>query len=167
MKTLYLIRHAKSSWDNPKLNDFDRPLNERGKNDAPVMGKWLKKNNEIPDYVISSPANRAKKTAQKICREVNYDEKKIYWEQKLYETTVPVWLKIVCGFSKKYHHVYLVGHNDTITQFCNYLSGAAIPNIPTCGIVKIKFNTVDWREISAQSGDLQWFQFPKNLADKI
>lgn len=164
MKTLYLIRHAKSDWNNPALNDFDRPLNDRGKRDAPRMGKWLKKNNEIPDLIIASPAKRAKKTAEKIADEIEYPIKNIVWEKQLYETEVPAWLKIVCGIDNVYKNVFLVAHNDTLTRFANYLCDARIENVPTCGIVKISFPTTSWNEISVHSGDFQWFQFPKNLA---
>jgi phosphohistidine phosphatase len=165
VKTLYLIRHAKSDWDDPSLADFDRPLNARGKRDAPRMGKWLKKHKEIPDFIIASPAKRAKKTAQKIAEETGYAEKNIHWEKQLYETEIPVWLKCVCAIDNKYDNVFLIAHNDTLTRFANYLCDAHIDNVPTCGIVKISFPISDWNEVSVHSGDFQWFQFPKNIQD--
>ncbi|MFI5204535.1 MAG: SixA phosphatase family protein [Flavobacteriales bacterium] len=163
MRTLYVIRHAKSDWNDATLSDFDRPLNNRGKRDAPQMGKWLKKQNEIPDLIISSPAKRAKKTIEKIAEEIEYDEKNIHWEKNLYETNVKTWLTVVCAIDNKHTNVFLVGHNDTLTQFVNYVADAGIVNVPTCGVVKIEFNVSGWMEISFGTGNLIWFQSPKNI----
>jgi phosphohistidine phosphatase len=161
MKTLFLIRHAKSSQAEPGMKDFDRPLNDRGKKDAPLMGKILHQKKIKPDLLISSPAKRALSTAQKIAKEIDYPKAKIKKEAKIYEASVKTLLHIVNEIEDKNKNVFLFGHNPGFTDFLNYLTGDVIENIPTCGIAEIKFDADSWSEISRDTGKLVYFDSPK------
>ena len=161
MKYLYLIRHAKSSWKDLSLRDYDRPLNSRGKRDAPFMGQKLHELNFIPDYVISSPAKRAKLTAIEICNAISYPLNEIIWEQKIYGASCSCLLNIMTNINGDKKTVCIFGHNPTLTDFCNYLSGSDIYNIPTCGIAEISFDTDHWSNISKELGELKRFDYPK------
>ncbi len=164
MKKLFLIRHAKSSWDDISLNDFDRPLNERGKKNAPMMGEVLASKKILPDLIISSPAKRASKTAQIIAEKLGYKSKHIIYAREIYEANVKILLALVTSIDKKYDCVMLFGHNPALTDFLNYLTDTNIINIPTCGIAQINFHTHDWREISKDTGELVYFDVPKNYS---
>lgn len=161
MKHLFLNRHAKSDWGQPGITDFERPLNKRGERDAPMMGERLAKRGENIDLVVSSPANRAITTARVIAKYINYPVEKIVEEPRIYEARVSELLKIVNHLDNKYNSVMLFGHNPGFTDFSDYLTGAGILNIPTCGICKITFNIDDWAEVSAHAGNMNYFDFPK------
>ncbi len=114
MKRLYLIRHAKSSWDDPSLDDFDRPLSKRGKHDAPLMGKLLKQKNIIPDLILSSPAKRAKKTAKKIAKELG--KANIVYLDELYDASSQDLLADIKKISDTYTTVFLIAHNPRLNM---------------------------------------------------
>ena len=139
MKTIYLVRHAKSSWKYPNLDDFERPLNKRGRKNAPFMGKVLKKLKVAPDLVISSPANRAATTARIIAAAINYPLKNIRYNEAIYE------------FSE----------NALIHGLANYIGDQPIGNIPTCGVFCAELNISSWKKISEHCGKLKFFEFPK------
>jgi phosphohistidine phosphatase len=161
LKNLYLIRHAKSDWNDSSLSDFDRPLNERGKKAAPEMGKRLAKKKIEPDLICSSPAKRAITTARKIAEEINFDPDKIKEIKEIYEATVKNLLEVVNDIPEKHKSVFIVGHNPGLTDFANYLSNAHLMNIPTCGVVHIQFDNLHWKEISAMTGKMIEFDFPR------
>lgn len=161
MKILYLNRHAKSSWENNNLSDFDRPLNERGKRDAPLMGKILSKKIKKPDIIYSSPANRAITTARIISDCFEYDLKNIIEDQNIYESAVSSILKIINNTNDKYEIIMIFGHNPTFTMLSNYLSDKSITNLPTSGFVQINFDLKSWSEIEGDSGKLTLFEYPK------
>lgn len=165
MLTLFLIRHAKSSWDSPTMADFDRPLNERGKLNAPFMGKKLVDKGEMPELLISSTAKRAFSTAKKIAKELKYDEDKIVKNDNLYHAIVKTWLQEINKLNDSKKTIMCFGHNNGITEFVNYLTNGDIPNIPTCGIVKIKFEFDSWKMVSKGNGDLIYFDYPKRYTD--
>ncbi|HYD20220.1 MAG TPA: histidine phosphatase family protein, partial [Flavipsychrobacter sp.] len=121
-RRLVMIRHAKSSWANPLQSDFERPLNERGEHDAPMMGERLKKMGVTPDLVIASPAKRAKQTAKKIAKEMGYDIDKIQWVDKLYHCIPQVFEETLYEVKDEVKTVFIVAHNPGITQFVNELS---------------------------------------------
>ena len=166
MKQLFLIRHAKSDWSKPGQDDFDRPLNDRGKKAAPEMGQRLKKMHILPDEIYSSPAKRAITTARKIADEINFDKSKITEIGAIYEATVKDLLKIVNHFPEEKEIIFIVGHNPGMTDFANYLSDAGIENIPTCGIVHIIFPELQWKEISLNTGEMLDFDYPKKGNDE-
>ncbi len=165
MKTLYLIRHAKSSWKNPSLKDAERPLNCRGKKDAPNMGRLLEKQKDIPELIISSPAKRALDTAKKIAREVGYPLKKIVIEQKLYMAEQSDFIAVIEKVKKSVNSLMIFSHNFGLTLFANYISGSDIINIPTCGIVRIDFEIEKWKEITKAKGTLIFFEYPKKNSE--
>lgn len=165
MLSLYLIRHAKSSWADPGMNDFDRPLNDRGKKNAPFMGKQLKKRGEHADLMVSSTANRAISTARLIAHELDYSLNKIKQNDALYHASVATWLKEVNGLPDEKKTVMVFGHNDGITAFANYLTDEGIGNIPTCGIVKIDFDFDTWKMVSKGTGTMDYFDYPKRYKE--
>lgn len=161
MKKIILIRHAKSSWDDPNHTDFERPLNKRGKRDAPFMGKLLKKENIIPDLIISSPAVRALTTAQIISEELDYPKKKIVIEDCIYESGIKEIESIIQKLDDKYKTVILFGHNPTFTSYANHLGDKYIDNLPTCGIVGLKLDIDNWTEVERGKGKVYLFEYPK------
>ncbi len=163
MKTLYIVRHAKSSWDDPHLDDYDRPLNNRGKQNAPEMGKYLAKSGVQPDLIISSSAKRAFSTAKKIVKELRYDQKEIVKTRDLYLASIGTTLKIIRQVEDSINSLMIFGHNPGWTDLTNYLSNAYIDNVPTCGVVAIEFDINHWVEVDKGKGKLLFFEYPKKL----
>ncbi len=161
-RTLVMIRHAKSSWSNPLQSDFERPLNERGEQDAPMMGQRLKTLGIQPDLIISSMARRAKQTAKKIAKELGYDEASIVWYDKLYHCIPQVFEEVIYEIDDKYKNVFIVAHNPGITEFVNQLSPAfKIDNMPTCGMVGAKLEVREWNEFNNVNKEVFLFEYPK------
>ncbi|MEE9429680.1 MAG: histidine phosphatase family protein [Melioribacteraceae bacterium] len=161
MKQLILIRHAKSSWSDYNITDIERPLNNRGKRDAPFMGELLFKKQIIPDIIYSSPAVRAFTTAKIIAQEVNYPTDKIIKKSEIYEASPGSLLQLVNSFSDEDKTVIMFGHNPGFTLLTNYLHNNFITNMPTCSVVHLSFDTNSWQEITADSGTLVRFEYPK------
>jgi len=160
MKKLYLIRHSKSSWKDLSLSDFERPLNKRGKNDAPLMGKLLSKKRIKPDYILSSPAGRAKRTAKIIAKEVGFT-KKINYNHDIYEASVDKLFEIIRSLDDDFDDVFLFGHNPSFSMFAEALTGDYVENIPTSGIYHINFNINKWKNIDIKTGKTKNFWYPK------
>jgi phosphohistidine phosphatase len=164
MKKLYLVRHAKSSWDNVEMDDFDRPLNERGEKDAPLMAKLLEHRDVVPGRMITSPANRALSTCRAFAKVFDFEKKKIISEKKLYHAGPDTILKVLSSLPEhkgKEDVVLLFGHNPGITEFANDLLNISIDNIPTCGVVAASLNIDSWKEISFGCGMMGSFDYPK------
>lgn len=161
MKVIHLIRHAKSSWDNPDLDDFSRILNERGKKDALFMAKKLKESGCNPDYFISSPAKRTTETSKIIAFELNCNAKKIIFDERIYHSSLPLILNVLNDVPNSFNNIILVGHNPTLTQLSNYLTDNFIDNIPTCGMVKIELDIDNWQHIIQGIGNKIFFIYPK------
>jgi phosphohistidine phosphatase len=161
LKSIYFNRHAKSSWSNPELADFDRPLNNRGKNDLQFMGKILSEKVKPPQVIYSSPANRAITTAQAIGKYFGYDKKNIISDMIIYDAVVSDLMKIINNTSDEYYTIMFFGHNPTFTMISNYLSDTKILNIPTCGFVQIDFDVKSWNYIEGNTGKLILFEYPK------
>ena len=164
MKHLYLIRHAKSSWSNPLLDDFERPLNQRGKTNAPFMAKVLLEKQIFPDFILSSPAKRAKTTAEIFAEQLNFTSD-IAFEKSLYLTSTQTLLDILHRIPNSYNTVFLFGHNPELTEFANELNSTHIDNIPTCGIVGFEFCIQNWNELCKQNLTLTLFEFPKKYKE--
>ncbi len=164
MKTLFIIRHAKSSWDDPDQSDFDRPLNERGKRNAPSMGKRLKDKGIHPDIMITSPAKRTWATGTRIAEILNYSKDKIKTFKALYHADEEVILETVRNMNDRCQVVMLIGHNPGLTDFVNTVADDAwyIDNLPTCAVVGFSFNEESWRNIKWGTGKLVLFDYPKN-----
>lgn len=162
MKTLILIRHAKSSWDTLNLSDFDRPLNERGFRNAPRMGKRLKEKDLAPDLVISSPANRALTTCTIISEIIGFPTDRIQTDNAIYHADEDQLLATVQKLPDFADQVMLYGHNPGFTDFVNRLTKSQIDNIPTCGIVACQMNVDRWSDVQWGTGRVQFYDFPKN-----
>jgi len=161
MKELILVRHAKSSWDNPSLRDHDRPLNNRGKRDAPRMANYLYEQIQSVDALISSTAVRAQLTAVHFKEVFDQNLQYSYSEEDLYHASPYEILDIVKNINEKYGRVIIFGHNPGFTEFANYYATQSIDNVPTCGIVGISFNVTSWSMVSERNGSLQYFYYPK------
>ena len=162
MKTLLLVRHAKSSWDSLTLSDFDRPLNDRGKNDAPIMAKRIKKINIKIDAFISSPAKRAKKTAEYFIKEFGRKEDEIIFVSALYDETIKDFETTIKEIKDKHDCVAIFSHNPGITAFANQLiDNANIDNMPTCSVFAVKANVDKWKDFSKGKKDFLFFEYPK------
>lgn len=161
MKRLYLIRHAKSSWDDPRLADFDRPLNDRGKRDAPRMGKRLARAGHRPDILLSSPARRAYGTAKRIARELGLRKENILRNDHLYHADESQLLRAVQAQPDAAGSLMLFGHNPGLTEFATLLCRYPFDNVPTCGVVCIDFPVDSWRRVTYNQGTLQFFDYPK------
>ncbi len=162
MKTLYLVRHAKSSWKEADLSDHDRPLNSRGERDAPIMGKRLRKRKPQPEVIISSSALRAKTTAKILAFEIGYPKSDITIDERLYGAEPKDIVSILRGLDDTVDCVMLVGHNPTCTALVNFLGHCDIDNMPTCGITVLAFPIDAWEDIVSGKGDLLDFDYPKN-----
>lgn len=162
MKELFIIRHAKSSWKDSSMRDFDRPLNDRGKKDAPNMGDRLMMKNIKPDLIVSSPANRAKTTANIIAEKVQYGSDKIQYNADIYGASVAEMIKLINRLDDRHQRVFLFGHNPTFTELAEELSNEHFGNLPTCGIVGLQFEFDSWELISSGTGDLLMYDYPKN-----
>jgi phosphohistidine phosphatase len=162
MKTLYIVRHAKSDKDQEKLEDIDRPLNARGYIDAHAMGLKLNDTRRKPELIVSSPAVRALTTALIFARKFDYDPKKIVLEHALYESSVKDYLQVIGELDNSFSSVMIFGHNSTITSLVNSLTTPFTENVPTCGVVAVSFTLNNWKEITKDSGKLVLYDFPKN-----
>jgi phosphohistidine phosphatase len=167
MKTLLLIRHAKSSWVEPGLSDIDRPLSKRGKNDAPKMGELIREKEGSVDLMISSPAKRAKSTAKRIAEKLDYKKKNIETSKLLYMADTDDFFKVIKEVPDDVNKLMLFSHNYGITYFANYISDSNIDNIPTCGVVRVDFEISSWKHAEKQKGQLVYFEYPKKLAGVI
>lgn len=164
MKTLYLVRHAKSSWDNRDLRDFDRPLNDRGQRDVPRMGAWLKEQGIKPDLILSSPAKRALATAQGLQGAMEFKDGLLQTDERLYLASPDEILEVISEVDNHVNHLFLVGHNPGHTDLANRLSEARIDNLPTGAIFAVSFPTQVWSRLKPRSGKFLFFQYPKNLS---
>ncbi|MDZ4681434.1 MAG: histidine phosphatase family protein [Saprospiraceae bacterium] len=161
MKTIYFVRHAKSSWGHPTLRDIERPLEERGLRDAPFMAKVLKSEGAEPDLLLSSPATRAYSTALYFADAFEIDRRDVQLEPRIYEAFAEDILDIISKLPDEAHTVLLFGHNPTFTTIANRFSNKYIDNVPTCGIFKVEAKVNSWKEFKAPAAVLTAFHYPK------
>jgi phosphohistidine phosphatase len=162
MKTLILVRHAKSSWADEGLSDMERPLNERGKKDAPEMAKRLKKKISKIDLFLSSTARRAKKTAKYFAEEFGVSKDAIQLEANLYEDTTSAYVTLLSSLDDKHNTVALFAHSPAITDYANTLTNVHTDNIPTCGVFAVQSNAADWKEFIKAEKTFLFYDYPKN-----
>ncbi len=155
-KHLYLLRHAKSSWKNVALSDYERPLNKRGFSNAPMMAERFKQRDRKLDVIITSGALRAQTTASIFADTLSC--RNLHVNDSIYGASLLELLNLLHVSFKRYNHVMVVGHNPDLTELSNYLSNHYIDNIPTCGIVTLK---LDAKKIQKHSLQLQFFDYPK------
>ncbi|MBM4171659.1 MAG: histidine phosphatase family protein [Ignavibacteria bacterium] len=161
MKKLFLIRHAKSSWDEQGVTDLKRPLNKRGKRDAPFMGKLLHKGMIIPEQIYSSPAVRAITTANIFANELKFEKKNIHVFESIYSGGIRELEDLIQNFDDDYNSVFIFGHNPTFTVYANHLGDKYIANMPTCSIVGFELNVKRWAEVERGKGKTFLFEYPK------
>lgn len=160
MKKLILVRHAKSGWDIPDLTDFERPLNARGEETAPQMASRLLNKDIVPQYIISSPAERAKATASIFAGTFNLAEPE--YNMAIYEASYITLLSVVNKLPDEYNDIAMFGHNPGISELAYYLSDKMY-DMPTCAVVVIHFDAVSWQMISGSTGTIEYYDYPKNV----
>ncbi len=162
MKHLLLVRHAKSSWDNFSIKDFDRPLNDRGKSDAPMMAERLLEKEISIDAFISSPAKRARKTAELFVKEYKAGKDHLVFVDALYLAGPSVFEEVISKIDDEFNSIAIFSHNEGITEFANSLTDVRTGNIPTCGIFAVKIKTKRWKDFAEAEKEFWFFDFPKN-----
>ncbi len=163
-RQLTLIRHAKSTWDDARTKDRDRPLNERGERDAPAMGRRLAARGARPTLILTSPAVRARRTAQIIAREIGYPQEFLQREDELYLASPDEIVAVIARQDSSFRDVIVCGHNPGLTELANRLTGAGIDNVPTTGVVVISLDIDSWAGLDGARGDLKLFDYPKRNA---
>ena len=161
MKELLLVRHAKSDWSDSSLGDFDRPLNERGKRDAPVMAHRLLDKKIKIDAFISSPAKRAKRTATIFAEAYKVGKDDIIFKERLYGAAEEIFYDAVKNAPKKANTIAIFSHNPGITDFANELTSTRIDNIPTSGVFAIKADCDSWEDFREAKKEFWFFDYPK------
>jgi phosphohistidine phosphatase len=162
MKTLILVRHAKSSWDKPGLSDLERPLNERGKKDAPEMASRLKERNIKPDLLLSSPARRARKTAKIFADQLGLEKEDIPLNEELYMATIAGFHASVASLDDKYEVVAVFSHNPGITEYASTLTNVRVDDMPTCAVFAVQADTERWAAFESSEKKFLFFDYPKN-----
>jgi len=165
MKRLYVMRHAKSSWDDASLADYDRPLNERGLETAPMMGRLIRARGYIPDVVLSSPAKRAKKTA-KLSTEAAKITSSILFDEQIYEASPQTLIKVLAGLDDHARSAMVVGHNPGMEGLIRLLTGD-MATMPTAAFAIIDLDIEKWSDIDYETGRLVELLRPKEVADLI
>jgi phosphohistidine phosphatase len=161
-KELLLVRHAKSCWDDPYLDDHDRPLNDRGFRNAPDMGKRLQGRGILPEVWISSTALRAITTAKIIAEQVGFPPDQIQRSKDLYHASATELQGFIAGLDDAIGSAILFGHNPGMTSLVANLYGLPIDNLPTSGVVHLQFNENTWSAVSSAPPARAYFDFPKN-----
>ncbi len=160
-KRLTLLRHAKSDWSEPGLSDFDRPLNKRGRNDAPRMGELLVKQCICPQLIISSDAKRARTTAELVAQKLGYKLDRIVHNHALYLAPPSTLLEVLLRNAADHDHVMVVAHNPGMTDLANRLSNARIDNLPTCGVFMVESGQDNWEQLAEGNNTFAGFFSPK------
>jgi len=161
MKQLLLIRHAKSSWDDPSQNDFDRPLNKRGNKDAPLMAERLSDKKINIDAFLSSPAKRALDTCIYFAKEFDVKKKEIIQVDGLYNPQIENFYKVISEVDNSHDIIALFSHNPGITEFANELTSVHIDDMPTCSVFAVKVDIKNWDEFTEGEKLFWFFEYPK------
>jgi phosphohistidine phosphatase len=161
MKTLYLLRHAKSSWEDPTLRDFDRPLNKRGLKAAALIGKYMRKHKVRPDVVLSSPAKRTRQTVQLVLEQAQV-EPKMQYDERLYAAGSTNLLNVLREVDDRIESVLVVSHNPGLQDLLEVLTGE-LEAMPTAALVQIRLDVDSWSETRERVGSLESVVRPKEL----
>jgi phosphohistidine phosphatase len=156
-KILYLVRHAKSSWNHPELTDFERPLNKRGLHDAPEMGRRMKARGALPEIIICSPAARARETLERMALDV----KNVVYDASVYSAAPGELLNTVRAIQNRYRSAMLIGHNPAMTLLAGSLSGQPIDNMPTCAVTTLRLHCEQWSNAGSCAAERIDFDYPK------
>ena len=161
MKILTIVRHAKSSWKDASLRDRERPLNRRGKRDAPVMGRRIHAHGIRPSLIISSPAVRAWTTAKVVAEEINYPREFLQRESGLYLASLDQLLDIIIAQDDGFNSLMLFGHNPGLTDLVNFVQPGLTGNLPTAGVVSVGLHQDDWSLYQQPPTELLVHDWPK------
>ena len=161
MRTLFILRHAKSSWKNKELADFERPLNSRGRKAAETMGAFLKREKVNPDLILSSSAVRARETVDILLRSAKA-KSDLRFDERIYEAPATTLLEVISEIDKDAESVLIVGHNPGLEELVTLLTGQ-VQTMPTAALAKISFKTSNWTNAGTKSGTLEWLVRPKEL----
>jgi phosphohistidine phosphatase len=161
MKKLYLVRHAKSSWDDYSLEDAMRPLNDRGSRDAPAMAKILSDRAPQLSWLITSHAKRAKSTAARFRKALHLDKNKLVKDARLYHASPAQIINVIKDIDNEIDEVALFGHNPGMTDFLNRYTDGFVDNMPTCGIAILSFDINNWNEVDSKIATMTDFLYPK------
>ena len=162
MKELILVRHAKSSWKDPTLSDHERPLNKRGKRDAPEMGERLARSGCDPDLMVSSSAIRALETARSVAGKLGYPRESIAVEERLFHAGVAELLQVIRGVEDSVDSLMLFGHNPGLTDLANHIGPREILNMPTCAVLHLGLKSASWTEVGKTPVDEVMYDYPKS-----
>lgn len=161
MKMLYLLRHAKSSWKEPGLQDFDRPLNGRGRESAPLVGSFIRKKKLRIDLIISSPATRARQTAGLVKGSAGLSADLLF-DERIYEADVARLVEVVTQAAESADALLLVGHNPGLEAFLTFLTGE-VQTMPTATLSSLALDVEKWAKVREETGRLEWIVRPKEL----
>lgn len=165
MKTLFVLRHAKSSWDNPALADFERPLNSRGLDAARFIGELIYARSLEPQIIVSSPAKRAKQTAV-LVKELAGIEKPVIFDERIYEASPLTLFNLMREFDEKYESVLIVGHNPGFENLVRMLTRQSV-SMPTAALAKINLGAEKWSDLETGSNELEFLIRPKEEMKKL
>jgi phosphohistidine phosphatase len=165
MKTIWFMRHAKSDWSDPSLADFDRPLNQRGMKDAPLMGRWIKAGGQLPDLIISSPATRARLTALSVAKACHYDRENIEWWEDFYPGDVGATLDHLKRAAPGKEHILLIGHNPALEELVSCLTSSRKLwlKLPTAAIAMLSADIDGWTQLGPGKCQMTGLIAPKFL----
>ncbi len=164
MKTLFVLRHAKSSWENPDWSDFERPLNSRGLDAARFIGELIYERNLQPQIIVSSPAKRAKQTAV-LVKEIAEISKPVKFDERIYEASPLTLFNLIREFDEKWESVLIVGHNPGFENLVRMLTGEAV-SMPTAALAKINLSIENWHDLETDANELEFLIRPKEEMKK-
>jgi phosphohistidine phosphatase len=162
MKKILLLRHAKSSWKDSQLRDIERPLNERGRKAAVLIGGYIRDQRLGPDLVLCSPAQRTRETAALVLETAGI-KAELRFDERIYEASSSVLFEVVTEIEENRNEVMLIGHNPGLEDLLAFLTGAS-EHMPTSSLARILLKAENWKEVRARQADLEWFVKPKELA---
>ena len=161
MKNLIIVRHCKSSWKDPSLSDFDRPLNKRGNIDGELMSNYLREKEKKIDKLISSTSKRTRLTSKYFIEKIHFNS--ISYLDELYHASYSEIIKIISKIENNFNNIMVIGHNPGLTELINQNTSMNIYNLPTTGVVKVKFKGDKWERITENKGKIVYKKFPKEL----
>ena len=160
-KKLIIVRHSKSSWKDLSLDDFNRPLNKRGKEDGPIISNYLSKKTNFIDFLHSSSSVRTFETSKFFTERIKFG--KVKYDDSLYHSSSISILSLIKNYSNEYSSVMLIAHNPGLTHLINQITNISLDNLPTTGLAEIHFSCNKWNEISSKNSNLIDLKFPKQL----
>lgn len=161
-KTLLLVRHAKSSWDDPGVADQARPLNKRGTRDAAAMARRVAHRPNRPELIVTSPALRAHRTAEAMAAALGLEAELLVVDERVYDATTADLLDVIRSLDDRHARVMLVGHHPGITDMVNLLTDANLEKLPTCGVAAVRLDVRSWADVHDGGAELIELDAPKN-----